>query len=238
MSILNSIILLHCKLHNCIMRAVYQNTFWRYHMVQIHVLHASMDTLLMDLDSTLKTVITKERRKIVTSSFASARDMNPITGDVPYYGVLTKVVELHYLGGNRVILFKCDWWDVINVGRGIKRDEYGYISVNFTRMLYTDEPFVLASQAKQVFYVKDSNESDWYTVVQTQPRDLYQTSREISNDSEPFQQIESYDDHLPISDLVDEDMIVWNRNDVLGDIILKNNVIPQNEKEEEERIDD
>ena len=63
-------------------------------------------------------------------------------------------------------------------------------------------------------------------------------SREISNDSEPFQQIESYDDHLPLSDLVDEDMIVWNRNDVLGDIILKNNVIPQNEKEEEERIDD
>ena len=105
-------------------------------------------------------------------------------------------------------------------------------------MLYTDEPFVLASQAKQVFYVKDSNKSDWYTVIQTQPRDLYQMSREISNDPEPFLQIESYDDHLPLSDLVDEDMIVWNRNDVLGETILKNNVIPQNEKEEEERIDD
>ena len=63
-------------------------------------------------------------------------------------------------------------------------------------------------------------------------------SREISNDPEPFQQIESYDDHLPLSDFVDEDMIVWNINDVLGDIILKNNVIPQNEKEEEERIYD
>ena len=99
-----------------------------------------------------------------------------------FNSVLTEVVELHYLCGNRVILFKCDWWDVINVRRGIKRDDYGYISVNFTRMLYTDEPFVLASQAKQVFYVKDSNESDWYTVVQTQPRDLYQMSREISND--------------------------------------------------------
>ena len=48
-----------------------------------------------------------------TSSFASARDMNPIEGDVPYCGVLTEVVELHYLCGNRVVLFKCDWWDVI-----------------------------------------------------------------------------------------------------------------------------
>ena len=63
-------------------------------------------------------------------------------------------------------------------------------------------------------------------------------SREISNDPKPFQQIESYDDHSPLSDLGDEDMIVWNRNDVLGETILKNNVIPQNEKEEEERIDD
>ena len=40
---------------------------------------------------------------VETSSFASARDMNPTTGDVPYYGVLTEVVELHYLGGNRVV---------------------------------------------------------------------------------------------------------------------------------------
>ena len=95
-----------------------------------------------------------------TSSFASARDMNPITGDVPYYGVLTEVVELHYLGGNRVVLFKCDWWDVINTGRGIKQDVYGYISVNFTRTLSTNEPFVLASQAKQIFYVKNANESN------------------------------------------------------------------------------
>ena len=93
--------------------------------------------------------------------------MNPIIGDVPYYGVLTEVVELHYLGGNRS--FYSSVIDVINDGRGIKRDEFGYISVNFTRMLYTDEPFVLASQAKQVFYVKDSNEFDWYTVIQTQP---------------------------------------------------------------------
>ena len=45
---------------------------------------------------------------IEVSSFASARDKNPIPGHVFYYGVLTDVIELHYLGGNRVILFKCD----------------------------------------------------------------------------------------------------------------------------------
>ena len=163
-----------------------------------------------------------------TSSFVSVRDMNPITGDVPSYGVLIEVVELHYLGGNMAVLFKCDWWDVINIGRGIKRDEYGYISLNFTRTLSTYEPFVLASQAKQIFYVKNANESNWHTVIEMQPRDLYQMSEKISNgDPEPLQQSELQDDHLHILELVDEDVIVWNRNDVLGEVILKNNINPQ-----------
>ena len=42
------------------------------------------------------------------SSFGSARDKNSIPNHVSYYDVLTNVIELHYLGGNRVILFKCD----------------------------------------------------------------------------------------------------------------------------------
>ena len=45
---------------------------------------------------------------VKVSSFANARDTNSISGHVSYYGVLTDRVELHYLSGNRVILFKCD----------------------------------------------------------------------------------------------------------------------------------
>ena len=63
---------------------------------------------------------------VEVSSFASARDKNPIPSHVSYYGVLIDVIELHYLSGNRVILFKCDWWDVINSGMGIKNDEYAF----------------------------------------------------------------------------------------------------------------
>ena len=42
------------------------------------------------------------------SSFASARDMNPIYGHVSYHGLVIDAIELRYLSGNRVILFKCD----------------------------------------------------------------------------------------------------------------------------------
>ena len=97
---------------------------------------------------------------------------------------------------------------------------------------------MLASQAKQVFYVKNSNESYWYAVIKTHPQDLYHMSGDISNgDFELFQQSESHDDHLPISELVDEDTIVWNRNDVLGETVLKNNVVPQKENKNEEDED-
>ena len=88
---------------------------------------------------------------IEVSSFASAKDMNPISGHVSYYDVLTDVIELHYLSGNKLILFKCNKWDVINIGNGIKNDEYGFTCLNFECTICTDEPFVLASQAKQVF---------------------------------------------------------------------------------------
>ncbi|GMJ07994.1 hypothetical protein HRI_004468600 [Hibiscus trionum] len=40
----------------------------------------------------------------------------------------------------------------------------------FKKHLRTQEPYILASQAEQVYYVKDSN---WQVVVKTKPRDLY-----------------------------------------------------------------
>ena len=73
------------------------------------------------------------------SRFASARDTNPISNHVSYYGVLTGIVELHYLSGNKVILFKCDWWDVIKIRKWIKNDEYGFTCLNFERTICTDD---------------------------------------------------------------------------------------------------
>ncbi|KAL6323849.1 hypothetical protein AAG906_005845 [Vitis piasezkii] len=154
------------------------------------------------------------------SSFASARDKNPIPGHVSYYGVLTDVIELHYLGGNRVILFKCDWWDVINSGRGIKKDEYGFTCLNFERTICTDEPFVLASQAKQVFYVQNSNEENWHTVVEIQTRGVYDMNQKVStNDPEPYQQLITLHSQRDVHELVENDLINWDRNDIAGETI-------------------
>ena len=51
----------------------------------------------------------------------------------------------------------------------MKVDELGFTMVNLKRCLSKDrvqhDPFILASQAKQVFYVQDSVENDWCVVL-------------------------------------------------------------------------
>ena len=34
------------------------------------------------------------------------------TGNVDYYGEIVEIIELDYTGKNRVVLFKCDWYEV------------------------------------------------------------------------------------------------------------------------------
>lgn len=161
-----------------------------------------------------------------TSSFASAKDENPSLGDVNYYGILTDIFELDYRGHFRVVLFKCDWVD-INRRSGIKQDEFGFTLVNFKRLTntgknFSDEPFVLASQAEQVFYVQDPIEKDWHVVVKHKPRDLFDMNEKLNltdgKDDMDVDFLYSPNENLAeniISSDIDED-INWVRTDVPG----------------------
>ncbi|KAK5839626.1 hypothetical protein PVK06_008438 [Gossypium arboreum] len=111
------------------------------------------------------------------TSYASARNSNPIEGNVEYYGLLIDIIELDYYGRWKVVLFRCDWADV-NTTRGIKKDQFGFTMVNLSRLIHTgqqlmDEPYIFSSQAKQVFYSKDPTDEDWYVVLRNTPRDLF-----------------------------------------------------------------
>ena len=73
-------------------------------------------------------------------------DIGSEVGNIDYYGVLTEILELQYLGDRRVVLFYCKWFDVHDKEKGIKVDTYDFISINKQRLLKTNEPFVLANQ--------------------------------------------------------------------------------------------
>ena len=75
------------------------------------------------------------------------------------------------------MLFKCTWVDDQNM-RGYKTDEFGFLMVNFTHSIHggdemMDEPYVLASQAIQVFYVEDKRSKNWYVVIKIKASDVF-----------------------------------------------------------------
>jgi hypothetical protein len=74
----------------------------------------------------------------------------------------------------------------------VKTDQFGITSVNIKHLFNTgekvsDEPFILASQAVQVYYVPDPIDTEWAAVVQSKPRDVYDfdnlENEHIDNDS-------------------------------------------------------
>ncbi|XP_059653279.1 uncharacterized protein LOC132300278 [Cornus florida] len=155
--------------------------------------------------------------KAVTFSYARATDQNPVTGDIQYYGVLTDIIELNYNVNRKVVLFKCDWFDVSSKGRGINEDDFRFKLVNSSRSLGTDEPFILASQAEQVFYVDDPIDNEWKVVIGAKPRDLYDMPE---HDIESYQVQEPFHAQHVDNDLdVPDDSTFWTRADLLGTTI-------------------
>ena len=73
--------------------------------------------------------------------------------DLDYYGIVEDVLELSYLGNhNKVFILQCHWFDPIS---GVNVDErYGLVDIKYKSRLRSNEPFILAEQAQQVYYTK------------------------------------------------------------------------------------
>uniref|UniRef100_A0A803N4S0 DUF4216 domain-containing protein n=1 Tax=Chenopodium quinoa TaxID=63459 RepID=A0A803N4S0_CHEQI len=112
------------------------------------------------------------------------------SGGKDFYGNLEEVIVLEYDAlenrtSPKVVLFKCKWFDVFSEGRGIKKDKFGSILVNVSRTLQTNEPFALASQIEQVFYVSSHDERHWKFVIKANPRNFF----DFPNDEDTEQDV-------------------------------------------------
>ncbi|KAL6329406.1 hypothetical protein AAG906_017723 [Vitis piasezkii] len=112
-----------------------------------------------------------------TMQISSAKDKNPVFGELCFYGIITEIWDLDYTMF-RIPVFKCNWVDNKS---GVKVDEFGLTLVDFTKMAHKSDPFILASQAKQVFYVQDQLDPRWSVVLSTPERD-FSFSAKDSND--------------------------------------------------------
>nr|GEU40137.1 hypothetical protein [Tanacetum cinerariifolium] len=91
-----------------------------------------------------------------------------------YYGVLQEIWVLDYRF-RQIPLFKCDW--VNHRAGGVKRDTtLGYTLVDLNNLSHKVDSFILASQARQVFYVKDQIDKKVSIVFKIPPKnykDMY-----------------------------------------------------------------
>ena len=89
-----------------------------------------------------------------------------------YYGYIEEIWDLNY-SGLRIPVFKCKWED----NKFVKVDKDGITTVDFRRLCYTNDSFILASQAIQVFYVSDPANSQLSLVVHTKARNIDPSSQ-------------------------------------------------------------
>lgn len=126
-----------------------------------------------------------------------------------YYGILQNVIELDYHGFS-VFMFNCTWYDTWNTTTGIwTRPEYGLVEVNPRKELQVNEPFILASQASQVYYTLSAGDymrpntiqgrRGWKTVITTRARHIIlgfsTVDEERDNINEPNREFQ--DDTVP-----------------------------------------
>ena len=79
----------------------------------------------------------------------------------------------------------------INSSQGRKVDKRGFILFNFSHKIHKgnalkDDPYILSSQANQVFYVEDEKDKGWAHVVRVNPRDNYQLGATMADEDESY----------------------------------------------------
>ncbi|XP_072054334.1 uncharacterized protein [Arachis hypogaea] len=131
----------------------------------------------MKKDQGLKTQNCGVVMSAITNSVSNGRNPIIVASDNTYYGKVVDMIELDYFGKLRIVLFKCIWVDT-TLNKGIKIDQFGITSVNFSNLIHTgdnetDEPFILATDARMVYYVDDPVDEGWCSVCHMKPRDLY-----------------------------------------------------------------
>ncbi|XXG59651.1 hypothetical protein AAC387_Pa04g1700 [Persea americana] len=160
---------------------------------------------------------------------------------IDFYGYLCNIWEITYIFGYRVVLFRCEWFN-LGSGRTVQTDAH-FTSSDVRGRWYQNDPFVLPSQVHQVFYVNDPKLGPhWQIVQRIQHRgiwDIPELGDVESNDDGPsiqndaFQQ-EKKTDVVPIvvGDPDRMDQPRYDRSDVDPSIVTSGILSEENSRED------
>ena len=76
-----------------------------------------------------------------------------------------------------VVLFKCKWFNTDPTRQMSTILDHGLLSVDLNNVWYENEPFILTTMVKQVFYLNDPAMSEGWKVVQVMShRNIWSTA--------------------------------------------------------------
>jgi len=106
-------------------------------------------------------------RKTQNSTIKTAGTHNDDTID--FYGTIIDIIELNYTKNNKgdrsIILLRCQWYNL--EGRTYQMKDDGYFkSINIEGRWNKNDPFILAIEASQVFFMEDTKFGPSWGVVQ------------------------------------------------------------------------
>lgn len=173
-------------------------------------------------------------------------DMKPID----FYGVLKEVIELLYPSNydvrRTVVIFRCDWYNQEGKTVGLRDDKH-FKSINVKSFWYKTDPFILAQQAKKIFYLQDTTPqwSDFRVVQKFEHRNIYdvaeteQGSHEVHQDdycSETEHVVEDGDDNEVMPNVAGGEATIIQGN--LQELIRNKKEASSNLEEDEDEDED
>jgi hypothetical protein len=136
-----------------------------------------------------------------------------------YYGIIKNIIEYNFVGNKnlKIVFFNCDWFDP---NQGTWENEIGMVEVKHAHWLHGWDPFVLAHQVKQVYYMSYPYEklSVWWMVYRMNPHERLHTPNDSGyhENQVPAGEVDEVyqDDELPYSFNIDPELAL---NSLLSD---------------------
>jgi len=95
--------------------------------------------------------------RVESQHFLGVHDDNPRVASIPYFGFIEEIWELNYVKFV-VCVFK---HKCVDSNIGVWTDDVGFTLVDIKKLAYQNDPFIMAEQAKHVFYVQDPCDKRW-----------------------------------------------------------------------------
>jgi hypothetical protein len=136
-----------------------------------------------------------------------------------YYGIIKNIIEYNFARNKnlKIVFFDCDWYDP---NQGTRENKIGMVEVKHVHWLHGCNPFVLAHQVEQVYYISYPYEklSAWWVVYRMNPHQQLHTPNDSGyhETQVPAGEVDEVyqDDELPCSFNIDLELSL---NSLLSD---------------------